>query len=98
MFFESDDEESSLKGKFGVCDTADECYACTERVILNFEEHQLELPPASCIQDDEQIKLCVNCLQSMAEPVEEEYKVEEVFGWIPYYLMPLYNEFGYRWN
>lgn len=97
MFVESDDEDSSLAGKFGVCDTADECYACTERVILNYELNQLELPPESLIEEDEQIKLCVSCLHSMAGPVED-CSIEEVFDWVPYYITPLYNECWYRWN
>jgi len=36
---DEDDEDYQFGGgkKFGVCDTSDECYACTGRIVINLE-------------------------------------------------------------
>ena len=63
MLFENEDDEASeLEGKFGVCETSEECYVCTKRVILNLELGQLEIPPETLIGEEEQINLCMECL------------------------------------
>ena len=92
MYFENGDEEASLEGKFGVCETSDECYVCTERVILNFELNQLELPPESPIKEDERINHCMKCLHSMIAPASIEYNPEDVFDWHFYQILAFHPD------
>ena len=91
MFFENEDgEDSSLEGRFGVCETSDECYVCTERVILNFELNQLEVTSDSCIGEEEQIYLCLICLASMFSPTYVGDR-EDVFEWNEYKLITFHT-------
>ena len=91
MFFENEDgEDSSLEGRFGGCETSDECYVCTERVILNFELNQLEVTSDSCIGEEEQINLCLNCLASMFSPTYVGDR-EDVFEWNEYKLITFHT-------
>jgi hypothetical protein len=93
MLFENEDEEEfqDLGGKFGVCETSEECYVCTERVTLNLELGQLEIPPETLIGEEEQINLCMECLTHMFYPTWVADR-DTVFEWSMYQVLAFHPD------
>ena len=93
---DEDDEDSWVSGgkKFGVCDTSDECYACTGRVGINLEMCQVEEAFDADIDDDETITFCKDCLQSMMHPALSciSYDPVDEFSWIHYFIVALHPD------
>ncbi len=50
--------------KFSSCETSDECYICTGRIVLDFQACQIKDAP-NVVNNEETILLCVQCIQYM---------------------------------
>jgi len=83
----NDDINEPVK-KFGLCKKSTECYACTERVIIDFELLVIEEAPNSFITEDEIVKFCPDCLIKMNIPVML-YNSRDVILWDVYKVTEL---------
>jgi len=93
---DEDDEDSWVSDgkKFGVCDTSDECYACTGRIVINLELCQVEETLTSDIDEDETITFCENCIQSMMRSslVGISYDPVDAFSWQRYFVVAFHPD------
>ena len=90
----NNDDENSNGQKFGLCDTSDECYACTGRILINLEMCQVEEAFDADIDDDEIITFCNDCIQSMMRPalIGISYDPVDAFSWIHYFIVALHPD------
>ena len=91
---EDDDETLDSVQKFASCETSDECYSCTGRIILNLEFCRVEEAIDAHIADNEIIKLCVTCLQNMARPflVGISYDPVDAFSWMEFEIVAFHPD------
>jgi len=80
--------------KFGWCDTSDECYACTGRILIDLELCQVKKASDANIDEEETITFCEECLQSMMNPVLSgiSYDPVDAFSWQRYLIVAFHPD------